>query len=98
VTDPNTYKGSHITLVGRIFLDPNRLSDKIVFQMYVSPENNDWNTIVAGVDRHSDVKRGDYVRVEGTVMDMLDGTNSRSFGRVSVRTTFSSGSLTMSGR
>lgn len=76
VTDANHYKGSPVTLFGKIFLDPQRTSDSVAFQMYADAVNNGQNTVVAGLPATSDFKRGDFVKVVGTVYDLLEGTNA----------------------
>lgn len=72
VTDATPYKGADVTLLGKIFLDPQRSAQQVAFQMYADATNNAQNTAVGGVDPSADFKRGDYVRVTGTVYDMLE--------------------------
>lgn len=76
VTDANKYKGSPVTLFRKIFLDPQRTADAIAFQMYAHAANSAQDTAVAGLPPTADSKRGDFVRVTGTIFDMLEGTNA----------------------
>jgi hypothetical protein len=76
VSDANSYKGSPVTLFGKIFLEPQKTADSVAFQMYADAPNSGQNTAVAGLPPTSDFKRNDFVKVTGTLFDMLEGTNA----------------------
>src|SRR5207244_2645250 len=76
VSDANSYKGSPVTLFGKIFLEPQRTADSVAFQMYADAVNSGQNTAVGGLPPTADFKRNDFVKVVGTVFDMLEGTNA----------------------
>ncbi len=75
LTGANSYKGASVLVYGKIFLDPQVSSDNIAFQMYTNSDATSGNTIVVGPSTLR-VKQGDYVRVEGKIYDMFEGTNA----------------------
>lgn len=76
VGDANAYKGSPVTLLGRIFLDPERTAEQVAFQMYADPANSGQNTGVGGLPPDTAVKKNDYVKVVGEIFDLYEGTNA----------------------
>jgi hypothetical protein len=73
--DANRYKNTPVLLTGRVFLDPQVTNEAVAFQMNAFPTQNSGNTIVVTAPSLK-VKRGDYVRVEGQLIDMFTGTNA----------------------
>lgn len=79
LTDANNYQGAPVSLYGKIFLEPQVSADSVAFQMYTNNDATSGNTIVIAPATLK-VKQGDYVRIEGKVYDMFEGTNA--FGAI----------------
>ena len=75
VTSPNSFKGSSIDVVGRVFGEVQRESGAIGFQMFAIPEGSEGNTVVYFPSDVA-IADDDYVRVVGTVTGAFDGTNA----------------------
>ena len=76
MSDASAYKGSPVTLLGRIFLDPERTAEQVAFQMYADAANSGQNTLVGGLPPDATVKKNDYVKVVGEIFDLYEGTNA----------------------
>jgi hypothetical protein len=74
--EPDGHKGASVDIVGKIFLQPERDSDGVYFQMYADPTASEFNTIVGSKDTRLRVKDGDYVHVLGEVGDAYEGENA----------------------
>lgn len=70
-SDPDSFKGRKVTLVGQLFGDPEKDSSGIYFQMYGDPANYDRNTIVGYKNTEISLAGDDYVKVIGTVEERL---------------------------
>ena len=75
LADANRYKQASVDLVGKIFLEPQTEGDVTGFQMYTNAKANEGNTLVAARGGPK-LKSGDYVRVQGNLVDMYEGTNA----------------------
>jgi hypothetical protein len=75
VTEPDSFKGSTVDVVGRIFGEVSRQDGRMGFQMFGIPEESEGNTVVfyAG---EAPISGDDYVRVVGTVTGEYEGTNA----------------------
>lgn len=69
------YIGSTVELVGVIFGGVDYDGDGIYFQMWVDPENIDYNTVVAYFDPELTLEDGQYIRISETVIDVFEGEN-----------------------
>lgn len=74
-SNPDSYVGDTVTLIGQVFTEPERSSGSIAFQMFQDPSGSSRNTLVYYVGS-ADIKEGDYVRITGTVMGSFSGTNA----------------------
>lgn len=75
VSDPNSYKGAQVVIVGKVF-DVQQDAKGTYFQMWADPKNDNWNTLVAVADPTLQLKEGDYVRVAGAVKQNYTGKNA----------------------
>ena len=75
-SDPETYTGASVEIVGRVFSSPERDEGSVTFQMWADPDNSNWNTVVGYADPSLRVTDGTYVRVTGTVNGKAEGTNA----------------------
>jgi hypothetical protein len=75
LTDAARYKDVPVSLVGKVFLEPQLSADAIAFQINTNKDATDGNTIIVGVPSLK-VQKNDYVRVEGKVVDMYEGKNA----------------------
>jgi hypothetical protein len=75
-TNPNSFKGAQVNIVGRIFRNPEVSGNRTSFQMFADPENSEWNTLVHTDDAPSGLSSGDHVRVQGTVEGAFEGENA----------------------
>jgi hypothetical protein len=73
--DASRYKDVPVSLVGKVFLDPQVSADVIAFQIYTNKDASDGNTIIVGAPTIT-VKKGDFVRIEGKVLDVFEGKNA----------------------
>lgn len=76
VSNPDSYRGATVEIVGKVFLTPERDGDGVYFQMWADPQNSEWNTVVAYADPSFRLKDGDYARVTGTVKGEFEGENA----------------------
>ncbi|MGH2354096.1 MAG: hypothetical protein ACRDJN_21020 [Chloroflexota bacterium] len=78
LADANQHKGTPVELVGKLFLDPQTDGDVTAFQMYTNAQFSDGTTIVGmrSGPQVPKLQRGDYVRVEGVLLEMQEGTNA----------------------
>lgn len=74
--EPDGHKGASVDIVGKIFLQSERDSDGVYFQMYADPAGSEFNTVVASRDTSLRVADGDYVHVVGEVTDAYEGENA----------------------
>lgn len=75
-SDPNSYKGANVEIVGKVFGDAERDADGTYFQMYADAKNSEGNTIVAIADPAMQLADGDYVKVSGTIRGEYTGQNA----------------------
>lgn len=76
ISNPKKYKGSGIEFIGRVFVEPERDEKGTYLQIFADPTNMT-NTIIVGIlDPNLDVKTDNYVKVTGTVIDEMKGTNA----------------------
>ncbi|MBM6722235.1 hypothetical protein [Pseudoflavonifractor phocaeensis] len=73
---PDEYKGALVELSGVVFNTVEYDEDGVYFQMWGDPENSDLNTIVTYPDPNFALESGQYVKVTGTVMGEVTGTNA----------------------
>jgi hypothetical protein len=74
-TDPDKYEGAHVDIIGKVFIAPERTTDAVAWQMWASPNDSEWNTLVKIDDPNFQIEDGDYVRVVGTVAGSYEGQN-----------------------
>ena len=74
-SSPEDYIGRTVELVGQVFAGVDYDEDGVYFQMWANAENFNNNTVVAYLDPSFTVKDNQYVRVKGTVADVLVGEN-----------------------
>lgn len=75
LADANKYKGAQVDLTGKIFLEPQTDGNVTAFQMYTNAKATDGNTLV-GARGAPKLKNSDYVRVQGNLVEMHEGTNA----------------------
>lgn len=75
-TDPDRFTGRTVSLVGKVFSQPEKDQSGIYFQMFSDAENNEGNTIVAYKDPNFEVENGDYVKLTGIVQGKFEGSNT----------------------
>ncbi len=75
-SDPETYVGQYVELMGEIFLDPEYYDEGIVIQMYADIENFEDNTIVYIYDKNVELEDGDIIKVYGEVGEVFEGENA----------------------
>ena len=78
--DPEEYKDYYISVVGKVFTEPEYLEDSVGFQIWADSENSEKNTFVTVFDPEFKVKTDDYVRIIGKVGGAFSGENA--FGGV----------------
>ena len=74
-SSPKNYIGRTVELVGQVFAGVDYDEDGVYFQMWADAENFNNNTVVAYLDPSFTVEDNQYVRVKGTVADVLVGEN-----------------------
>lgn len=74
-SSPEDYIGRTVELVGQVFAGVDYDEDGVYFQMWADAENLNNNTVVAYLDPSFTVEDNQYVRVKGTVADVLVGEN-----------------------
>ena len=75
-TNPDSFKGDPVDIIGKIFIAPEKDKNGTYFQMYTDPKNSEFNTIVAINDPNSNIKDGDYVHVIGKIKGKFSGENA----------------------
>lgn len=68
-SDPDAHTGARVDITGQLLGPPERSGGEIVLQMFVDPENAEWNTVVYAGEGSvaAALKSDDYVRVKGSV-------------------------------
>jgi len=74
-TDPNKYKGSPVTLTGKIFMDVEEGEEQTGFQMWTNPAKSEGNVVVVYDGTGLKLESGDFVKVTGKVEGTLKGEN-----------------------
>jgi len=74
-TDPDKYKGSPITLTGKIFMDVEESEKQTGFQMWTNPAKSEGNVVVVYDGTGLKLKSDDFVKVTGKVEGALEGEN-----------------------
>lgn len=68
VNTPKKFKGAHVDISGKVFnIPPSGAKHVTAIQLYMDPDNYDWNTLVEFPTSLATVTNGDYVHVVGTV-------------------------------
>lgn len=75
-SDPDAYVGAEVDVTGQLFVPPERDSGELALQIFVDPENSEWNTVVYSENSDLGLESGDYVRVKGSVLGSLSGENA----------------------
>lgn len=75
-TDPDRFAGRTVSLVGKVFAEPEKDQSGIYFQMFSDAEKNEGNTIVAYMDPNFEIENGDYVKLTGVVQGKYEGSNA----------------------
>lgn len=75
-SDAMKYEGYEVTFNGKVFVDPEHDADGVYLQVFADPENHEKNIIVAVDDADFDVEMGDYVHVDGVIVDEFEGANA----------------------
>lgn len=73
---PDSFKGSTVEIVGKVFTTPERTTSGIGWQMWVDPKSSKFNTVVFLPEPNFAIKNGDSVRVSGSVRGTFAGTNA----------------------
>lgn len=73
-SSPDTYKNSRVDVVGKVFGEVQTQGENAGFQIWVSPKNSQWNTVVWAYGK-AIPKTDDYVHVVGVVDGSFSGTN-----------------------
>jgi hypothetical protein len=97
-TDPGSFKGASVDVVGRVLKNPEVKNNETSFQMFADPENSDWNTLVHTDAPPSGLTRSDYVRVKGTVQGARTGQNAFGADIKATEVKADSVSITKSGK
>lgn len=74
-SDTDSYVGKYIKVTGQVFGSPESDEDGIYFQMYADPENYNLNTVVQFKSTDLSLADGDYVVVDGRIVDTYKGEN-----------------------
>jgi hypothetical protein len=75
-SDPDSYKGASVDIVGQVFQPPERDEGVTYIQMYADPKNLEWNTIVTYQDSGLRLREDDFVHVRGTAAGKVEGENA----------------------
>jgi hypothetical protein len=75
-SDPDSYKGASVDIVGKVFSTVERDAEGVYFQMWADPKESELNTVVAAADTSLRLKDGDFVHVKGEVRGVFEGENS----------------------
>ena len=74
-SDPESYVGARVEIIGSLLSAPDFQDGQMAFQMFADPENMEWNTVVVS-EGDVEPKAEDYVRVLGTVEGSFEGENA----------------------
>ncbi|MGI6227532.1 MAG: hypothetical protein ACOYJ1_14890 [Peptococcales bacterium] len=74
-SDPRKYKGKHVIITGKVFVEPERNGDEVAVQMFQKPTNSENNTLIM-YKGNIDIEDGDYIRVDGVIEGEFKGTNA----------------------
>lgn len=74
-SDPESYVGARVEVVGSLLSAPEFQDGQMAFQMFADPENMEWNTVVVS-EGDVEPEAEDYVRVLGTVDGSFEGENA----------------------
>lgn len=77
-SDPDAHRGEQVDVTGQLLERLENSGDELAFQMFVDPENIEWNTVVYTGQTDLDLNTDDYVRVRGEVLGSFDGENAFS--------------------
>jgi hypothetical protein len=75
LADSDSYIGSRVDLLGRVFTEPETDSGIVSFQIFTDPENSEGNTVIAIRERIK-VKKDDYVHIIGSILNEFKGSNA----------------------
>lgn len=75
VSDPDAHKGAPVEIVGRVFGEVEKDGSGTYFQMFASPKNSEWNTIVM-YSGDAAIASDDFVRVIGECDGAFKGENA----------------------
>jgi hypothetical protein len=76
-SEPAKHKGANVDITGRLLKNPEVDDNATYLQVFADPEHSEWNTLVVAKKLPDmDLHQGDYVRVEGTVLGEMSGTNA----------------------
>jgi hypothetical protein len=76
VSDPDAHEGAEVDVTGQVFTTPEIVEGDTAFQMYVDPENAEWNTAVLVEGTDLSLEADDYIHVVGTVQGSMKGENA----------------------
>lgn len=74
-SDPESYVGARVEVIGSLLSAPEFQDGQMAFQMFADPENMEWNTVVVS-EGDVEPEAEDYVRVLGTVEGSFEGENA----------------------
>jgi len=80
ISDPKKYKGSGVEFTGKVFTEPEKDEKSTYLQVFADPENSEKSMMVQVGDPDLEAKNDSYIKVKGTVLDEMTGTNA--FGAV----------------
>jgi len=75
-TDPSSFKGRTVELIGQVFTEPEYDSNGVYFQMFNDITNSDRNTLVAYAKPDFQLKTDDYVKITGVIDAEATGKNA----------------------
>lgn len=75
-TSPEEYKDHVVEVMGKVFTAPEYEADGVSIQMWGDAENSDNNIIVYIPDANFKVNTDDYIKIIGSVGDVIKGTNA----------------------
>jgi hypothetical protein len=74
---PNAYKGAHVDISGKVFAIPPTGSKKLsAVQMWMDPDNDQYNTLVVYKTTNLKPQVGDYLHVVGTAAGVYKYKNA----------------------
>lgn len=75
VSDPDARKGAKVSIVGQVFVAPEKDENGVYWQMWADPKSSNWNTLVTYAHPDFEVDEQDFVKVVGEVEGQYEGTN-----------------------